>query len=105
MYRGGQSQLGDDLLPGNSAAGRQLLGQLQAADVPALDIIEQGDQLRVFGRRQLLRLPFGLQLVISLPGSFWQSVLELRQNEKLPTSWTQLCLKWLRSRNLLSEPR
>jgi len=29
----------------------------------------------------------------------------VRQNEKLPSSWTQLCLNWLRSRNLLSEPR
>jgi acetyl esterase/lipase len=25
----------------------------------------------------------------------------VRQNEKLPSSWTQLCLKWLRSQNLL----
>jgi acetyl esterase/lipase len=25
----------------------------------------------------------------------------VRQNEKLPASWTQLCLKWLRSRELL----
>ena len=25
----------------------------------------------------------------------------VRQNEKLPSSWTQLCVKWLRSRNLL----
>ena len=25
----------------------------------------------------------------------------VRQNEKLPSSWTQLCVKWLRSRSLL----
>lgn len=28
----------------------------------------------------------------------------VRQNEKLPSSWTQLCLNWLRSRGLLSAP-
>jgi acetyl esterase/lipase len=27
----------------------------------------------------------------------------VRQNEKLPSSWTGLCLRWLRSRDLLSE--
>jgi acetyl esterase/lipase len=27
----------------------------------------------------------------------------VRQNEKLPSSWTQLCLNWLRSRGLLGE--
>src|SRR5262245_50601298 len=26
----------------------------------------------------------------------------VRQNDKLPTSWTDLCLKWLRSQNLLT---
>jgi acetyl esterase/lipase len=25
----------------------------------------------------------------------------VRQNEKLPSSWTRLCVKWLRSRELL----
>jgi hypothetical protein len=29
----------------------------------------------------------------------------VRHNDKLPSSWTQLCLNWLRSRDLLSEPR
>lgn len=28
----------------------------------------------------------------------------VRQNEKLPSSWTQLCLNWLRSRELLKKP-
>jgi acetyl esterase/lipase len=28
----------------------------------------------------------------------------VRQNEKLPSSWPQLCLNWLRSRDLLSAP-
>ena len=29
----------------------------------------------------------------------------VRQNEKLPSSWTHLCLKWLRSQDLLkAEP-
>jgi acetyl esterase/lipase len=28
----------------------------------------------------------------------------VRHNEKLPSSWTQLCLNWLRSRDLLSAP-
>jgi acetyl esterase/lipase len=28
----------------------------------------------------------------------------VRQNDKLPSSWTQLCLSWLRSRHLLSAP-
>jgi acetyl esterase/lipase len=28
----------------------------------------------------------------------------VRQNEKLPSSWPQLCLNWLRSRGLLAEP-
>ncbi len=28
----------------------------------------------------------------------------VRQNEKLPSSWPQLCINWLRSRNLLVKP-
>jgi hypothetical protein len=27
----------------------------------------------------------------------------VRQNEKLPSSWTGLCAKWLRSRDLLKK--
>jgi acetyl esterase/lipase len=29
----------------------------------------------------------------------------VRQNDKLPSSWPQLCLNWLRSRDLLSKPK
>jgi acetyl esterase/lipase len=29
----------------------------------------------------------------------------VRQNDKLPSSWTQLCIKWLRSHNLLQSER
>ena len=28
----------------------------------------------------------------------------VRHNDKLPSSWPQLCLNWLRSRDLLSAP-
>ena len=28
----------------------------------------------------------------------------VRQNEKLPSSWTQLCINWLRNQNLLVKP-
>ena len=28
----------------------------------------------------------------------------IRQNEKLPSSWTQLCVNWLHNQNLLVKP-
>ena len=28
----------------------------------------------------------------------------VRQNDKLPSSWTHLCIKWLRSQELLKPP-